>query len=73
MSGVNYLDGDTIELSHQFLRDGGTLDELAGRLHFADTELLGRLLQLPTVKQAVPAADAAEFDLFRTEELDGVL
>ncbi len=71
MSGVNYLDGDTIAQCHQFLRDGGTLDELAGRLHIADTELLGRLLQLPTVKP-VPTTDD-EFDLFRTEELDGVL
>lgn len=70
MSGVNYLDGDTIALSHQFLRDGGTFDELAGRLHFQDTELLGRLLQMPTVK---PAATTDGFDLWRVPELESQL
>ena len=69
---MRYLDGDTLDLCHQFLRDGGTLDALAGRLHIADTELLGRLLQLPAVKPAASAADA-EFDLWRSDELDAKL
>ena len=70
MSG-HYLDGDTIALCHQALHDGGTLDELSGRLHIADTELLGRLLQLPTVKRVVPA-DASP-DMWRVRELEGQL
>ena len=69
MSGVNYLDQDTIDLCHQALRDGVTLDDLAGRLH-VDTELLGRLLQLPALRP-VPVDD--EPDLWRSDELDGVL
>ena len=71
MSGVNYLDGDTERLARQAIRDGKTLEFVAGYLHM-DTELLRRLLQLPADKQAVPAADA-EFDLWRSDELDGVL
>ncbi len=69
MSGVNYLDAGTLDLCHQALRDGGTVDELAGKLHF-DTELLGRLLQLPTAK---PAATTDEPDLWRVPELEAQL
>jgi hypothetical protein len=47
MSGQPYLDGDTIDICLAALRDGRTLDDIAGRLHL-DTELLGRLLQLPS-------------------------
>ena len=53
---MRYLDSDTLDQCHQALRDGRTLDDLAGRLHF-DTELLGRLLQLPQVKLAEQPAD----------------
>ena len=70
MSG-HYLERDTIAQCHQFLHDRGTLDELSGHLHIADTELLGRLLQLPTVKPAEPEADS--FDLWRTDELQAQL
>ena len=69
MSG-EYLDQDTRDLSIQFLRDGGTLAELAGRLHFG-TELLGRLLQLPT-RQTV-ATDETTCDLWRVPELESQL
>ena len=61
-----YLDGDTVALCHQALRDGGTLEDISGKLHF-DTELLGRLLQLPT---AQPAATTDEPDLWRVPELE---
>jgi len=73
MSGA-YLDADTISQCHQALRDGRTLDDLAGRLHFQDTELLGRLLQLPTTKPAAPnnAADTS-FDLWAADRLAEVL
>lgn len=69
MSGA-YLDSDTLDQCHQALRDGRTLDELAGRLHI-DTEYLGRLLQLPT-SQPVETGNA-EFDLWSTDRLDSVL
>ena len=52
---------------------GRTLDDLAGRQHFADTELLGRLLQLPTVNPAASNNVESEFDLWSVDRLDGVL
>lgn len=61
-----YLDSDTIAQCHQALRDGRTLEDLAGRLHM-DTELLGRLLQLPTTKPVEPVADG--FDLWSVDRL----
>lgn len=68
MSG-HYLERDTIAQCHQFLHDGGTLDELSGRLHIADTELLGRLLQLPSVKPAASNNVESEFDLWSVDRL----
>ena len=65
MSGVNYIDGDTLDLCHQALRQGRTLDDLAGRLHI-DTEYLGRLLQLPSAPM-VSTSTADEFDLWRVD------
>lgn len=70
MSGVNYLDGDTERLARQAIRDGKTLEYVAGYLHM-DTELLGRLLQLPTAKPAEVAA--GEFDLWAVDRLNEVL
>ena len=70
MSGVNYLDGDTERQVRQALRDGKTLEYVAGYLHM-DTELLGRLLQLPTVKTV--EAGNTEFDLWSVDRLDGQL
>ena len=67
---MRYIDQDTRDLSIQFLRDGGTLDKLAGKPHF-DTEYLGRLLQLPTAKPTEPAADSC--DLWRVPELESQL
>ena len=68
MSGTPYLDADTLDQCHQALRDGKSLDDLAGRLHF-DTEYLGRLLQLPALRPGM----TDEPDLWRVDELDGVL
>ena len=65
MSGT-YLDSDTIALCHAAMRDGATLDDLAGKLHL-DTELLGRLLQLPT-SQPVTVDD--EPDLWSVDRLN---
>ena len=66
-----YLDGDNLDQCRQALRDGKTLEYVAGYLHL-DTELLGRLLQLPTAKLVEPAA-GTEFDLWRVSELEGQL
>ena len=52
----NYLDGSTLDECIEAIRQGRTLDDLAGRLH-VDTEYLGRLLQLPTVNMVVQPAD----------------
>ena len=71
MSGA-YIDSDTLDQCHQALRDGRTLDDLAGRLHF-DTELLGRLLQLPTVKPAASHNAESEFDLWAVDRLQAQL
>lgn len=68
MSG--YLDGDTERQVRQALRDGKTLEYVAGYLHL-DTELLGRLLQLPTAKPAEPAVDG--FDLWAVDRLQAQL
>ena len=65
---MRYLDGDTLDLCHQALRDGTTLDDLAGRLHF-EPPTLAKLLGLPTVKPVV----TDDPDLWRSDELDGVL
>ncbi len=69
---MRYLDQDTLDLCHQALRDGRTLDDLAGRLHF-DTEYLGRILQLPTVRPAASKNAESEFDLWAVDRLDGQL
>ena len=70
MSGA-YLDSDTLDQCHQALRDGRTLDDLAGRLHI-DCEYLGRLLQLPTVKPANMVEQPADY-LWSCDRLDGQL
>ena len=69
MSG--YLDLETLDLCRQAWRDGQTLDEMADKLHIHDTELLGRLLQLPTSKPVEPAADG--FDLWAVDRLQAQL
>lgn len=65
---MRYLDQDTLDQCHQALRDGRTLGDLAGKLH-VDTELLGRLLQLPTLKP-VPTAEP---DLWSVDRLESQL
>ena len=67
MSGT-YLDSDTIALCHAAMRDGQSLDDLAGKLHFSPVTL-ARLLGLPTVKPVT----ADEVDLWRVSELESQL
>ncbi len=64
-----YLDGSTLDECIEAMRQGRTLDDLAGRLHF-DCEYLGRLLGLPT---AQPAATTDEPNLWRVPELEAQL
>lgn len=66
-----YLDGSTLDECIEAMRQGRTLDDLAGLLHM-DTELLGRLLQLPLKREPGVAADHS-FDLWSTDRLDGQL
>ncbi len=69
---MRYLDADTLDQCLRALRDGRTLDDIAGRLHI-DCEYLGRLLQLP-VSQPADAVDADQsVDLWRADALDQVL
>lgn len=70
MSGVNCLDDHTARLVRQALRDGKTLEYVAGYLYL-EPELLGRLLELPTSKPVEPAAD--EFDFWSCDRLKGQL
>ena len=63
---MRYIDSDTLDQCHQALRDGTTLDDLAGKLH-VEPELLGRLLQLPT-SQPVTVDD--EPDLWSVDRLN---
>jgi hypothetical protein len=69
---MTYLDQDTLDQCNAALRDGRTLEDIAGRLH-VDTELLGRLLQLPVSQPAQPATGGDDFDLFACDRLDGQL
>ena len=57
MSGA-YLDADTLDLCHQALRDGRSLDDLAGRLHI-EPDHLARLLGLPALQADQARADRA--------------
>jgi len=69
MSG-HYLDGDTVDRSLDYLKQGGSLDDLAARLHFEPGHL-ARLLGLQS--QPVTQADDDSCDLWAADGLDGVL
>lgn len=70
MSG-DYLDGDTELLARQALRDGKSLEYVAGYLHM-DCELLGRLLQLPVSQPAAQRDDDSNY-LWAADRLDAQL
>jgi hypothetical protein len=65
-----YLDDSTLDESIEAMRAGRIFDDSTGCQH-ADTEYLGRLLQLPTAKPLT--SDSTEFDLRSVDRLDGVL
>ena len=63
---MRYLDADTLDQCHQALRDGQTLDALAGKLHL-EPATLARLLGLPPQKRSDPEMGC---DLWRTDEAE---
>ena len=67
-----YIDQDTVDQCLQALRDGRTLEDLAGRLH-VDCEYLGRLLQLPTCGPVTPTDPDASVDLWAADEAKGLI
>jgi len=66
-----YRDADQISEGRGAVRNGIPLDRIAGHLRVT-VEELRQLLDLPQAKP-VPAADDQESDLWRTNELDGLL
>jgi hypothetical protein len=67
---MSYIDGDTLDQCREALRQGRTLDSLAGQLR-CSPEHLAKLLGISTAPKPIPAAD--EFDLFACDRLDAVL
>ena len=65
---MSYIDADTLDQCFEAIRQGATVEALAGQLG-CNPEHLARLLDLPQWKQAVPAADAT-FGLWRSDELE---
>ena len=66
---MKYIDGATIDDCKNALRQGATLQTLGERLGIDPAEL-ARLIGVPVIV-AVPVTD--EPDLWRSDELDGVL
>jgi hypothetical protein len=64
-----YLDGSTLDECIEAMRAARIFDDSTSCQH-ADTEYLGRLLQLPTAKSA---ATTGEPDLWRVTELEAQL
>lgn len=70
---MSYIDADTLDQCFEAIRQGATIETLAGQLG-CNPEHLARLLDLPQWKQ-VPASEPKpdEFDLFASDRLDAVL
>lgn len=70
---MSYIDADTLDQCFEAIRQGATVEALAGQLG-CSPEHLARLLDLPQWKQ-VPASEPKpdEFDLFAADRLDAVL
>ena len=64
------LNGSTLDECIEAMRAARIFDDSTSCQH-ADTEYLGRLLQLPTAKPVT--SDSTEFDLWSVDRLDGVL
>lgn len=68
---MGYIDQDTLDQCREAMRQGVTLETLAGKLQ-CSPEHLANLLGLPQWKQ-IPQQASDEFDLFATDRLDSVL
>ena len=67
-----YIAQDILDQASEALRQGRTMESLAGQLR-CSPEHLALLLNLPSLKP-VPPDDADQgFDLFAADRLDGVL
>jgi len=66
-----YIAQDVLDQCLEAIRQGKTLDYLAGHLH-CDPDHLASLLGL-TAKPVPVQSQAAEFDLWRTDELNARL
>ena len=64
-----YIAQDVLDQCREALRQGRTLEYLAGQLR-CDVGHLSRMLGLPTTK---PVATTDDPDLWRTHELDGLI
>jgi len=69
---MKYLDSDTIAQCHQALRNGRSLDDIAGMLHFNAADL-ARLLGLSQSQQPANGPTGSDFDPWVVNRLDGVL
>lgn len=69
---MTYLDGDTLDQCLQALRDGQTLDDLAGKLHYEPSHL-ARLLGLPTCQPAAQQDADQSVDLWAVDRAHGQL
>jgi hypothetical protein len=70
---MSYIDADTLDQCFEAIRQGATVEALAGQIGCSQ-EHLARLLDLPQWKQ-IPASEQNpdEFDLFAVDRLDSVL
>lgn len=69
MSGTPYIDQDTLDECREALRQGSTLDFLAGQMRMTP-DTLANLLGIPQWKQ-IPVEP--ETDLFALDRLEDVL
>ena len=70
---MRYLDADTIREACEAYRNGIPLDKIAGHLRISVAELR-HALGLPALKRETPRSDPeAGCDLWRADELNGVL
>ena len=72
MSGQPYIDGSTLNEAREALRQGRTLEALAGILR-CSPEHLARLLGIPDVKPATSNDAETGFDLWAVDRLADVL
>jgi len=68
---MSYIDQSTLDECREALRQGRTLEQLAGHLR-VESDHLASLLGL-TAKPVPVQSQAAEFDLWRSDELNARL